>query len=50
MNAMNKDVIERESDIDNTDSRSAFHEHVWWIAIVVGVIIVFAIARSLGAV
>ncbi len=46
---MNKDTIERESDIDNTNSTSAFHEHVWWIAIVVGVVIIFVVARALGA-
>jgi hypothetical protein len=42
MNEMNRDSIERESDIDNANSTSAFHEHTWWIAIVVGIVVVMA--------
>lgn len=50
MNETNKDVVEQESDIDNTSSTSAFHEHIWWIALVIGVIVVFAVARRLSGI
>ncbi len=49
MSESNKEAIEREGEIDNTDSTSAFHEHLWWMAIVVIVVAVFVVARALGA-
>ena len=49
MSDTNKDAIERESDSENTASTSAFHEHLWWIAIVVIVVAVFVVVRALGA-
>jgi len=38
MNETNKEMVERER--EKTYSTSAFHEHLWWIAIVVRVVAV----------
>ncbi len=50
MSETNKDAFERENDGENTVSTSAFHEHLWWIAIVVIVVAVFVVVRALGAI